>query len=275
MHIGRDDQNLQHNDGIGGKMTISLAQAKSLCTVSELALVSASTRSKIGKLSAAQLRLKVVRARKLRDKWRDQAAKQRREKQAAQRARQTSANARSAEKAQLFGELLGQFEAQLAKLEAKGATGGTSPKRLPRRARSATHRATRAVVRDELRESKLELGGRKKLKKVKPAKTAATASPKATPDEAADAEPTKAKKGAVTMTPPAGKTKQGKRAPTGTGLGPIESARSLQGLRVTKEKQRGAKAAAKQDRLKTAGIIRTQMHASSRTKRRQGKRDAR
>ena len=102
-------------------MTISLAQAKSICTASELALVSVSKQNKLGKLSAAQLRMKVSRARKLRDKWRDQAEKQRRETQAAQRARQASANARSAEKANLFGEVLGQFEVQLAKLEAKGA----------------------------------------------------------------------------------------------------------------------------------------------------------
>jgi hypothetical protein len=77
------------------------------------------------------------------------------------------------------------------------------------------------------------------------------------------------------LAPPAAKPRQAKRASTGAGLGAIESARSIQGLRVTKEKQRGAKAAAKQDRLKTAGIVRTQMHASARTKRRQGKRDAR
>ena len=87
-------------------MAISLAQAKSLCNAGELALVRHSTRNEIGKLSAAMLRQKIKRARDLRDKWTDQARGQRRASQAAQKTRAVDANARSAEKAELFSQAL-------------------------------------------------------------------------------------------------------------------------------------------------------------------------
>ena len=63
-------------------MAISMVRAKALCSNSELALVKSSTRQEIGRHSAARLRQKETRARKLRDKWRDQAAGQRRASQA-------------------------------------------------------------------------------------------------------------------------------------------------------------------------------------------------
>ena len=87
-------------------MAFTVAQAKSLCTAGELSLVKASTRNEIGKLSVVQVRQKVDRARNLRDKWRDQSRDQRRATQSKQRSRETGANARSGEKATLFGEVL-------------------------------------------------------------------------------------------------------------------------------------------------------------------------
>src|SRR5262245_26809467 len=96
-------------------MAVSLSKAKSLCTASELALVAASGKARIGTLSTPQLRLKVTQARKLRDKWRDQAAKQTRAAQAKMRGRLATASARSGEKAELFAEVLGRFDAELAK----------------------------------------------------------------------------------------------------------------------------------------------------------------
>lgn len=252
-------------------MAISVAQAKSLCNATELALVKASTRTEIGQLSAAQLRQKIARARKLRDKWRDQAERQRRATQTAQRARQTDANARSAEKATLFAEVLGRFETQLTKLEAKGATGGSAPKRLAPRARSATHRATRAVVRDSLKEIKLGLRKPKKTSKPK----AAPPAPVAATEPPANSETTSRK-----LTPP--KPTRSKKAPairdkqaTGAGMTALASAAAVQGLRVTKSKQRRAATAAKHNRLIASGIVRIQKNASSRNKRSQGKRDSR
>ena len=63
-------------------MAISMGRAKTLCSASELALVQASTRQELGRHSAARLRQKETRARKLRDKWRDQATSQKRAAQA-------------------------------------------------------------------------------------------------------------------------------------------------------------------------------------------------
>jgi hypothetical protein len=249
-----------------------MAHAKSLCTASELALVKSSSRSEIGKLSAAQLRMKVSRARKLRDKWRDQAMAQRRTTQKSQRARQTEANARSTEKAELFGEVLGRYEVRLAKLETKGQSGDPAKKPMAKRARSATHRAARAVARDSLKDARLELGGRKKAKPPAPAKTK---SPVAMEPKALDV----ATEAAESTTAPSRSTKrktgQGKLAASGIGMTALESARAVQGLRVTKGKQLRATTAAKGDRLKAAGKRRIQMHASARGRRRQGKRDAR
>ena len=101
-------------------MAISMGRAKVLCTASELELVRASTRQEIGKLSAARLRQKETRARKLCDKWQDQAKSQMRSAQSKSGSRTAGANKNSAEKAELFDEVLNRFSAQLAKVEAAG-----------------------------------------------------------------------------------------------------------------------------------------------------------
>jgi hypothetical protein len=258
-------------------MAFTVTQAKSLCTIGELSLARASTGDEIGKFSIVQIQQKVDRARKLRDKWRDQAEKQRRTTQATQRARDTSANARSTEKATLFGEVLARFEAQLATLEAKGAQGRPAPKRLPARARSATHRADRADIRGELKEERLALGGSKTTKAAKPTRPKAPAAAAPTPADETEtaAIQTAAKRRSKPTTLPAARSGRGKRAHAGTGMTAIESARELQGLHVTKGKQLRAGSAAKKSRLQASGMMRVQKNASARNKRSQGKRDSR
>lgn len=254
-------------------MVLTLAQAKSLCTASELTLVKASTRSEIGKYSVVQIRQKVDRARRLRDKWRDQADTQRRTTQAAHRARQVDSSVRSADKAQLFAEVLSRFEAQLVILESTGDKGRPAPKRVSSRVRSATHRAGRANIRAELKEERLSLGKRKKSGAPKPVKPQI-------PAVAATGEVSVAKTAVPTVrpakptieTPKAGR---GKRASVGKGLTALAAARELQGLRTTKGKQLRARSAAKQSRLQASGLMRVQRNASARNKRAQGKRDAR
>lgn len=257
-------------------MAFTAAEAKALCTAVELTLVKASLRNEIGKFSVVQIRQKVDRTRKLRDKWRDQAKKQRRATQTSQRSRETGANARSAEKSELFGEVLARFEVQLASLEAKGQASRPAPKRLPTRARSAKHRAERADIRAELKEERLALAGRKKPKVAKVTKKkpvdAAALPLEVKPDAAA---PQTASKRAPKPTIPAAKAGRGKRAHAGTGMTALESARELQGLRVTKGKQLRAGAAAKKSRLQASGLMRVQNNASARNRRSQGKRDAR
>jgi hypothetical protein len=247
-------------------MVVSLARAKVLCNDNELSLLRASSRTEIGKLSAAQLKQKVSRARTLRDKWNDQARNQRRATQSTQRSRQTDANARSAEKAELFAQALTQFESQLAKLEAKAA--GAAPKKLAPRARSATHRADRAEIRDAIKEKKLALTQKKKPAKPKTTKPAPE--PVAVFPElhtAEGEEQTSDGRGPAAAVP-----KKRKAHPHLTAL---QAARELQGLRVSKGQQLSARTAAKQSRLKARGIVRIQKNASANNKRRQAKRDAR
>src|SRR5690606_36367487 len=88
---------------------INVSKARELCTAAELRLVEASAPKSLAKLDEAELKKNVERARKLRDKWRDQATRQRREVQQAQAARTTDKTARSQEKTQLFAEVLTRF----------------------------------------------------------------------------------------------------------------------------------------------------------------------
>jgi hypothetical protein len=250
-------------------MAISLAQAKSLCNASELALVRHSTRNEIGKLSAALLRQKIKRARDLRDKWTDQARGQRRATQAAQRARAVDANARSAEKAKLFGQALSQFESQLTKLEAKGKSAGARPKKIEPRVRSAGHRAERAEIRDSLKQDKLELKSAAKKWKAKMTTPAVEKMP-------ATEEP--AVEGVSEKPVRLGKPKiagRGKKAPASAGLTALQAAREVQGLHVTKGSQLNASMAAKQSRLKARGLVRIQKSTSAANKRQQAKQDSR
>lgn len=261
-------------------MAISMARAKVLCSASELALVKASTRQEIGSHTAARLRQKETRARKLRDKWRDQATSQKRSSQAKAGSRNAGENKNSPEKAALFEEVLSRFSAQLAKLEATGETPGPmGRRRSTKTARSRTHRASRAEVRSELAETKRELKATGK----KPA--AAKSEPiSAAKKKAVVAAPAPLQAESTDVTTPtaaapefeAPKKKSARLQPiVGTHATALEAGRKAQGLRVTKQLQLAARTAAKQDRLKASGMIRIQKNRSAANKRSQGRRDSR
>jgi hypothetical protein len=257
-------------------MAISMVRAKALCSNGELALVKASTRQEMGRHSAARLRQKETRARKLRDKWRDQAASQRRASQAKVGARDVEAAARSAEKAELFDEVLGRFSTQLETLESAGETAGPmGRRRSTKTSRASTHRTKRAAVRESLKEFKRDLDPPQK-KKLRAAARAEAAKEKvvAANDEAAvvgirmkAAKPAK----------PASAAKPSKRSrvPVAAKATALVAGRETQGLRVTKQQQLKARTAAKQDRLKASGMIRIQKNRSAANKRSQGRRDSR
>jgi hypothetical protein len=252
-------------------MTISIAKAKSLCNPNELSLITVSMPKEIGKLSGARLRQKVTRARELRDKWRDQAERQRRTEQQRQGARQTSAAKRSAEKAQLFDEALSRFEKQLAKNpDGEGTVG--AKKSTPKMTRTKQHRAARAAVRDQLEETRHTLSAGRKAEMTKgAAKDEAQAKqPESRADEsqAAETKATAEMKGA-------GKSAPSSRAVRSLAPKGLTELAAAQGLRTNKKKQHGAQAAAKSDRLKKSASTRIQKHLSARTKRAQAKRDAR
>jgi hypothetical protein len=101
-------------------MPISRPTAQRLCTKPEFELVEASFPARAKQLTPARLRQKVVRARKLRDKYRDLAKRQRLEargKRAPQRSRPAQGNENTDRKAQLFQETLDRFETQLQRTD--------------------------------------------------------------------------------------------------------------------------------------------------------------
>lgn len=261
-------------------MVVSTARAKTLCTTSELALVKASMRQEIGKLSAARLRQKQTRARTLRDKWRDQATSQKRASQETAGSRNAAYNKNSAEKADLFDELLERFTARLTKVEAEGDTAGPlGRRRSTRSARSRTHKASRTEARSQLAELKSELKAKTQTKTaakqasapVKQASKATAAKP-----TAAETETPATPAASATRTKAAAKrsTKRSK-PPAKRPITVSQASGRSQGLKATKPQQLSARTAAKKDRLTASGAIRVQKNRSAANKRNQGRRDAR
>jgi hypothetical protein len=146
-------------------MKLSRSKVKSLCNENELDLVDLSGPKNILTLSGAKLRLKVTRARKLRDKWQGQAQSQLRAKQQTKGGRSPSTDANSDAKAELFAEVLRRFEAQLAKHGDSVKAVSAPHKKATSKARGQTHRATRAAVRDDLKQSRLEIAAKKRARR--------------------------------------------------------------------------------------------------------------
>jgi hypothetical protein len=250
-------------------MAVSLTKAKALCTASELTLVTASGKERIGSLSMPQLRLKVTQARKLRDKWRDQAAKQTRTSQAKQRGRQVVGNARSADKAKLFADVLRRFEAELAKPKAERGNAKRARKAAPLKVKEAGHRAERAEIRGALKEKKLQL-------KSEASKNLEAGAPPAVPPHVAKGAPSSAAESKAMQMPVKTKPAPAKSSKANR-VAKVDSAKMTAGasLQVSKRQQLKARSQAKQTRLKAAGVVRIQKHVSAQNKRRQAKRDSR
>lgn len=101
-------------------MAISRREAKPLCTAAEFALASESFPPDVGKLNEKELRQRITRARKLRDKYTDLASKQSREirgKAAPTRQKKPTGNAGTEMKRDFFAETLGRFEVKLGIVE--------------------------------------------------------------------------------------------------------------------------------------------------------------
>jgi hypothetical protein len=102
-------------------MAFNRNHARPLCSDAEYQLFTASLADEIGTLTPVQLRGKIQRARKLRDKYRDLEKRQRlanRSRTGTKKGNRPDTNARTADKAKLFGEALARFEAKAAKLAA-------------------------------------------------------------------------------------------------------------------------------------------------------------
>jgi hypothetical protein len=132
-------------------MSYNRIAAKKLLNASELELFDAGRRDEIGALSAAQLRAKITRTRRLRDKYRDLYRRQRVSTRARTRTKagtRGEANLRTRQKAEILGELLARFEKRLAQIEAAQQRAQLQEAKRARRAtRSATKRRRAAPVK--------------------------------------------------------------------------------------------------------------------------------
>lgn len=138
-------------------MTMTVAQAKAICTSVELQLVRLSMPREVVKLDARQLAAKLIRCREVRDKWRDLAKRQTRTTKVKTPQALGKANQRSADKARLFAETLARYESQWQAVRSDSPKRASpknpkiaKPASTPKRHRSAGHRAARATVRAKL-----------------------------------------------------------------------------------------------------------------------------
>lgn len=234
--------------------TIDLSQASVLCTPSELRVVKTASEQALAGHSAASMKKHIAQARKLRDKWRDLATRQRREVQKAQGSRGTNSAARSKQKADLFGRVLARLEGQLAKqaeLQAAASAPAsssaekkpTAKKKTPKK-KVANEPASKKSPSPTVAQSKPSAGGGGKKKAAKKAvKTETARKQSASPSGAAT-----------------------------TGVQRKKSGSSLLGSNL----QKSAETAEKRGRLKASGLVtRIRGHVSARGKRAQGRRDSR
>ncbi len=213
----------------------------------ESRLVASSRGAALASASVNELQRHVVRARAMRDKWRDVYMKQRRETQQVRAARASGANRRSREKSELFGKVLTRLEARLAKLLAAPAAvaGPRASKNQSKRTRTRTHRQdrtrTRRALADQVAERQSEVI-RREHADLPPMQTRTVPSKRATR-----------------------KTREKSRTPARSSLAPRnEKARSQ------------SQSAAVRHRAKVSGLTtRMRGHVSGRGKRDQARRDRR
>jgi hypothetical protein len=133
-------------------MKVNLRIARALCTASEFDLVAASGGEGLRALSEARLKQKVVRARALRDKYRDLLRRQRlAARRSGAKPARDDANARTAAKADLFEQTLARFVDRLAQVQAAGqkaaAKQAVAKKAVAKRATAKKATAKKAAVK--------------------------------------------------------------------------------------------------------------------------------
>ena len=236
-------------------MTIPASKVRSLCTSSETAMVRASRKPAIDKLSHAELKQHSARARKLLDKWQGLGRGQSRH-----RRRQTGhsdLDANTQLKSQVLREALESFESRLAKPESLVTSAAKASRPKTKKVRSGGHRTTRAAVRKGMKavEDLLNVG---KAKTKPPTKVAVT--PSKSPSKAAS-KVRKPLKAPLELRSPPKALPPSKRSAKSAGTSPPKRGEAI--------------AAAKQSRVLRSGKT-TRMfgHIASRGKRTQARRDA-
>lgn len=245
-------------------MAISMQKARTLCTKSELDLIKWSSPSMSKTLSSKQLRQKVDRARKLRDKFKDLSRKQAGEARGKRKPTGTRAakgNDRTVEKRELFDEAIARFEQALTKAEAS-----------EKKAEQAKDKAKAAKAKTKKKSTAKKAAAKKtSAKKSSSKKTTSKASgAKATAgDGALPAAPPKSRaRNAVTSLSLAG---SGGASPFSLG-----SSGSMQASRETRRQQasKSSKIGREQSRFARTAQEKIQGHVSASTRRSQAKRDS-
>ena len=243
---------------------INLATARQLCTVAEYRVVQASSPRKVSQFDAATLKKHTVEARRLRDKWRDLAQRQRRSVHKAKGGRVAVDSTRSAEKEELFAQVLARFEAAVPGAQQKAA-----PAKPTKGKRLIEHRQTRATVRKALSQHSVELRQKSKNKSAATTMVAPKSAKQEQPSQPApkSADTGKARKNVATaLTAVTKDSIQKSSQPT---TSPLKIPDRF-------GKQLRAQTAAKQSRIQRSGLTtRIRGHVSARGKRAQGRRDAR
>jgi hypothetical protein len=247
-------------------MAVAASRVRAVCTGAEVRLVRTSRHPALGALTLGEVRKYAVQARKLADKWTDRSRNEARGKSPQTGARAAADNTQL--KAQIFRDALASFEARAAELSAAGAHPGDAPKPPKhKRKRSAAHRASRTTARQGLAvEASLlnaQAGARPRKRSAKPSPSASVpAEPPAKTPVAAP--PARAAKAAAKKPKP----------PAKAGAKPAKPAAKTTSLKAVKRQP--AVAAAKKSRLDRSGITtRKAGHIGARTRRKQGRRDAR
>ncbi len=275
-------------------MAISVAQARQICTQAELDLVLQSTTRQIGNLDAKQLRAAIRRTRTVRDKWRDLANAQTRDTKVQDPGNLDRANARSAEKAQLFDEALTRFEKRLGKVDSSANGRGGAAKQPAKKVRAADHRASRAGMRTSLNEKADQLNASTSSRKAAgkaPAKAEASSATDKPSSSGKSVRKASAKKAVSKKKAPkrksATRVSAGSKVPAGTnppthGLAAAAIAAGRDAGETSdkpsgadKKRNLKAKAAAKASAINRSGAPRIQGHISSQGRRNQAKRSSR
>ena len=249
------------------KIAVSSDRLRSLCTAAERRLLDASER--LSKIAHADAQILLKQVRETRDKWRDLLGKQSR---AVKRSPKevSEANVRSESKADLFHAAVQRIESHLKSLGSAVASVAKSVLKSPaarkpglKRARVAGHRTARAGLRAELAGKAATLNR-------------AIAKPAAKPVASKPVVLT-SKPAAAVGSPGAVKTVGTSKATSKKRMQPPAKAlAAAQAIRFDAAKQRTARTAAKNSRLKVEGLAtRRASHTIAAGKRSQARRDKR
>ncbi|MBX3364749.1 MAG: hypothetical protein KF866_08300 [Phycisphaeraceae bacterium] len=263
-------------------MAVSISRAKTLCTAPEFALVSASSATAVKAMSADRLRDKIARARKLRDKYRDLAERQRREsrgKQSPRGKRPSQSNEATQTKQQIFAEAMERFQTALTRLEGASAspnakaTTPAKPKASKKRAKRRSARAETKAIVESIDASKTPVSGRRRAGKGALSRKAKSghARAAATDDSAVTSSPATKKpsrrRSVAELTP-------GKTPPTALHRNAVTPrlAAEKTSLQVRDKASVGKR---KADRVQASGTPRIGGHIKASGRRNQAKRDSR